>query len=114
LKWYKPLYVGESLTGKKEKVVKRLDHNVLQPNVYVIVLADNGKDNFRILSSLELLQKGYPKDDLTVVGIATGKEEAFLLVGKMIQDVYDKTGSVDHAADFFDSRGGSRRHDYMH
>lgn len=113
MKWYKHLYVGESLTEKKEKVVNRLNHNVLQPNVYVIVLAENGKDNFRIISSLELLQKGYPKEDLTVVGIAKGKEEAFLLVGTMIQDVYDKTGSVDHVKQFFDSRGGGYRHDHM-
>lgn len=110
MKWYKRLYVGESLTGKKHKVIKRLEKNVLQPGVYVIVLADNGKDNFRIIHSLELLQKGYPKDELTVVGIAKGKQEAFLLVGKIIQDVYDKTGSCNRVNEYFKTAGGSMNH----
>jgi hypothetical protein len=111
LKWYKRLYVGDSLTGKEDKVIRKIRQNALQPGVYVIVLADNGKDNFRIISSLELLQKGYPKEDLTVIGIAKGKEEAFLLVGKIIQDIYDQTGAVDQVSAFFSTLGGDKRHD---
>lgn len=104
--WYKNLYLGNSIIGKKETVLNRIQHNVLQPGIYVIVLAENGKDNFRIIHSLELLQKSYPKDDLFVVGVAKGKDEAFELVSDMVQDVLDATGSPAHAADYFRALGG--------
>ncbi|MCR4956066.1 MAG: hypothetical protein K6A30_05235 [Lachnospiraceae bacterium] len=106
MKWYKHLYVGPSLQEKKEKVIRNLRRNVLQVEVYVIVLADNGKDNFRIIHSLELLQKPYPKDELTVVGIAGGKEEAFFLVEDMVKDVLKETGSVEHISSYFGAKGG--------
>ncbi len=106
MKWYKNLYIGDSLLEKKEKVIYKLQHNILQPGVYVIVLATNGKDNFRILHTMELLQKAYPKDDLVVVGISKGKEEAFELVGRMVQDVLNETGSIENISKFFNPRGG--------
>lgn len=101
MKWYKDLYISDSLLKKKHKVIKRIEQNVLQPGVYVIVLATNGKDNFRIIPSLELLQKDYPKDDMVIVGIAKGKEDAYDLVARMVQDVYDKTNDVHHIVDYF-------------
>lgn len=104
--WYKNLYIGESLVNSKEKVIKRIQHNVLQPGVYIIVLATNGKDNFRIIHTLELLQKAYPKNDLMIIGIAKGKEEAFFLVSQIVQDVYKETNSVDNIVAYFSSRGG--------
>ena len=106
MKWYKKLYIGDSLIEKRDKVIRKVQQNVLQPGVFIIVLATNGKDNFRILSSLELLQRNYPKDDLTIVGIAKGKEEAFELVGRMVQDVLNATGSVKEVWKYFDARGG--------
>lgn len=110
MKWYKPLYFSESLNTEliQRKVIFRLTHNVLQPDIYLIVLAENGKDNFRILSSAHLLQKNYPKDDLLVIGISRGKEEAFSLVERMVTDVYQKTGGVDGLRDYFQKRGGKR------
>lgn len=106
MKWYKNLYIGETLVKSKDKVIKKIQRNVLQPGVYVIVLATNGKDNFRIIHSLELLQRNYLKDDLTVVGIAKGKDEAFELVRRMITDVYEETGSVQNVVEYFSARGG--------
>ncbi|MGN0170246.1 MAG: hypothetical protein ACI39H_05710 [Lachnospiraceae bacterium] len=104
--WYKNLYIGDSILEKKEIVLDKIQHNVLQPGIYVIVLAENGKDNFRIIHSLEFLQKSYPKDDLFVIGVAGGKQEAYELVTRMVQDVLDATGSPAHAADYFRAPGG--------
>ena len=38
------------------------------------------------------MQKGYPKKDLFVVGLAKGKEEAHKVVTQIIDEVYRETG----------------------
>lgn len=110
MRWYKPLYFSENLDSEKiqKKVLDKLVKNVWQPNLFVIVLCENGKDNFRIISSIELLQKNYPKADLMVIGIALGKDETFQLVEHIVADVYTKTGSVDKLKDYFQNRGGQK------
>lgn len=91
--WYKEFYVGESIAGKKEKVKWKILHNAGQVDIYVIALGSNPDNLLDIIPSWELMQKYYPKSDMLVVGIDKGYENAMELAGKIVMDVYNKTGN---------------------
>ena len=101
MRWYKPLYMGESIAKKKMRIIWKIKHNVLQPNIYLILLSTNGKDNFKIIPSALFLQKFYPKDDEYILGIAKGTDEATKLVGKMVDDALKVNGDPHKIRDYF-------------
>lgn len=103
MKWYKPLFFSENLTSvwKQRSVLYKLANNILQKDVYVISLCENGKDLFRIIPAQELLQKGYPKADMLVVGVSKGKEEAFRLVETIVQQIYIQDGNLESVREYF-------------
>ncbi|MGN0350504.1 MAG: hypothetical protein ACI4ES_02550 [Roseburia sp.] len=91
--WYDKLYVGESIIHKTNKVRWKIRHNAGQINIYVITLPSNRENLLDIIPSQELLQKGYPKKNLYIVGLAKGYEEAIELAGSIIMEVYRHTGA---------------------
>ena len=101
MRWYKPLYIGESIEKKKMRVIWKVEHNVLQPNIYLIILSTNGKDNFKIIPSALFLQKFYPKEDEYILGIAKGTDEATTLVGRMVEDAMNATGDSHKIREYF-------------
>ena len=46
------------------------------------------------------MQKYYPQADLLVVGIDKGYDNALELAGRIVMDVYDRTGDF-HVRDYF-------------
>lgn len=92
MKWYNNLYLGENAEKRKRKIMGKLRLNKPQLGVYVITLPANENNSLDIYPSNILLQKYYKKRNLTVVGIAEGREEALLLVQKIVMDCYEKTG----------------------
>ena len=85
--WYKDLYVGESIVHKTKKVKWKIMHNAGQIGIYVITLASNTQNLLDIIPSYELMQKGYPKKDMVVVGLAKGYDES------IVDEVYHSTGT---------------------
>ncbi len=92
MKWYDNLYVGESIRHKADKVKWKIRHNAGQINIYVIALASNPQNLLDIIPAQELMQKGYPKRGVFVIGLARGMEEAQLVVKQIIDEVYQETG----------------------
>ncbi len=90
--WYKYLYADERIIQKKEKIKWKIRHNAGLVNMYVIALSRNDTGLLEIVSTLELMQKGYPKEGLFVVGIAKGYEVARDLALRIVLEVYEKTG----------------------
>ena len=90
--WYKYLYADESIIRKKEKIKWKIRHNAGQLDMYVITLPQNDSGLLEIISTIELMQKAYPKKDLFIVGIAKGYEQASELACRIVMEVYDKTG----------------------
>ena len=76
MKWYDDLYVGESIVHKTNKIKWKIRHNAGQINIYVITLASSEKNLLDIIPSHELLQKGYPKKQLYVIGLAKGDRKS--------------------------------------
>lgn len=94
MKWYKDLYLGESLMSSWQKVIRSIKAGKFLPDVYVIAFASNPENMLDIIPSRELLQSAYPKDALRIIGVARGKKEAIALVQQIVEETYAKTGDV--------------------
>lgn len=90
--WYKYLYADDSIIHKKEKIKWKILHNAGQINMYVITLSQNDANLLEIISTIELMQKAYPKKEMFVVGIARGYDNASELACRIVMEVYEKTG----------------------
>ena len=96
MQFYKHLYLEEGISEKKsEKIIEKLKSGKVQPFIHVITLSSNPKNHLDIIPSVLLLQPSYPTDDLFVVGISRGNEEAILMVRDIVEEVYKNTGSTD-------------------
>ena len=92
MRWYKNLYVGESIRHKVNKIKWKIRHNAGQIDIYVITLASNPQNLLDIIPAQELMQRSYPKKELYAVGLAHGMEEAHEVVRQIIDEVYRETG----------------------
>ncbi len=93
--WYEDLYVGESIIHKTNKIKWKIRHNAGTIDIYVISLASNEENLLDIIPSWELLQRGYPKQKIFVVGLAKGYEEALDVASSIVEEVYRQTGGFD-------------------
>ena len=100
IKWYPDLYL-DSFTKKHVKKIKRcMERKKVTLNMYCIAIASNEKNLFDIYNTNEFLFRYYRQKEMKVVGLASSKENAFLLVADIVNDMYQKTESLD-ARTFF-------------
>ena len=85
MRFYKNLYVSESMTKKKEKVIAKLNKKKYPLNTYQL----------EFYSTLMFRQGSVIDDDIFVVGIAGGYDDALYLVEEIAKEVYEKTGDLD-------------------
>ena len=94
MKWYKNLYLGEMIAPKARQIVNKIKKKKLTPDVYVIALASNPLNQLDVIATWELLQPGYPKEHVRIVGLAQGKKEALEVVTAIVEEIYQNTGDV--------------------
>lgn len=92
MEWYKNLYLGERAAKKHYQLFRKINKRRLS-NAYVITLPSNSENVLDIYSYNELLQKHYKENDIFVVGLACGREEALEVTKSIIQDVYSASGT---------------------
>ena len=92
MQWAENLYLSDKTAKKKDKIIKKANRGVGMVSIYFITLASNRGNLFDIFHAAHLKQPAFYKQDLYVVGIASGYEEALELVQRMIDDIYRKTG----------------------
>lgn len=95
MRYYKHLYLSDALRKKKDKIIKKMETGKILPGIYLVALAVNEVNHLEICSYMMLLQPSYPKENLFVVGITKGYEEAVDLVEEIVQEVYNETKSAD-------------------
>ncbi len=95
MKYYHNLYLSDGLKEKKEDIIYKLEHDKIQLNKYVLVLAENENNQLEFYNAALLLQRQWKKKRLFVAGIADGFEEALYLVKKITEEVYDRTQNVN-------------------
>ena len=104
MKIVKKLYVGDSAKKDKRKILRGLEKKELQPFVYVITLPVSEHGVLDILPAFTLKYPFFFTGDgkeLSIVGIARGRDEAIDLTVKIVMDTYDATGGFD-VRTFFD------------
>lgn len=93
--WDREFYAGEGIARKKRRIKWKICHNAGQLDIYVITLSSNPQNLLDIIPSWELMQKYYPKEGLVVVGVEKGYENAMELAGRIVSDVFQKTGNLN-------------------
>lgn len=89
--FYKQLYTDEKTTKKQAKICRRLRMGIGQLKVYVIAVG-HGDDLFEIYHAATLKQKGFPREDVVIMGLACEYASAVELATQMFQDLYSKYG----------------------
>ena len=95
MKWYHNLFLGDKIAPKHKQIIRKIKQNKLTPNVYVISFASNPQNLFDIIPAVELMQKGYPTQQIQIVGLAEGKREAFEVTRRIVDETYQNTGNTN-------------------
>lgn len=92
MQWAENLYLTDKTAKNKDKIIRKANRGMGMVSIYLITLASNPENLFDIFRAAHLKQPAFYKQDLFVVGIAAGYEEALELVQRMVEDIYRKTG----------------------
>lgn len=92
MKFYKELYVGDTVKDVK-KIKRKLKHHE-GTFVHVICIAP-GDDQLEIFHSAYLKQKYYRKHPPVVIGIASDYKEAVNIVVQITRECVELTGGCD-------------------
>lgn len=92
---YRNLYVGESIKGKEKSILRKIKYRRPQLQAYVIVLSQKEGEQLEIYHAAMLLQPLYFEKDPWIVGIAASEWEAYELVRKIAEEVYEATKTLE-------------------
>lgn len=95
MKFLQELYLGEKTAPKVDQIVKKIMTAEVVPNLYLITMASHPDNMLDLIPEWEILQKGYPKEGLRIVGLADNKKDAVGLMQFIIEECYEMTGSAD-------------------
>ena len=90
MKYYKDLYIGESIKEKKDEILEKLETNTIMLQLYVITLTKSEQNQLEFMKSL-LWRESADKEKLLIVGLAGNYEEAVYLIEKITKEVYAAT-----------------------
>lgn len=93
IKWLDKLYLSKDIRGKKKnRLMNKIESGQLSFELYCIMFASNPNNLFDIINANDLLFPYYQKQELIILGLATSREAAKLLVKDMLVEVYRETG----------------------
>lgn len=95
MKYYFDLFLSEGYRQNEKNVIASLEKREFSIDQYLIILLKEGENHLEIFNSILLSQKIYDLNELFVVGIADGLFEAYEIVEKITQEVYNETGNTD-------------------
>lgn len=99
MKWYKGLYLGEKAVKDKYKILGKVVKSRFQADTFLIMLPSNPENVLDILPAAYLNQPHFNnkfyKNEIYVVGIAKGRDEALELVRSIVDEVYQATGGFN-------------------
>lgn len=95
MRWYEHLYVGERARKRRFSIIQNIRSEKLQPEIYVITPASNGNNILDIHPSATLLHPYYREQNLLILGIALGYQEAMEVAGTIVDEMFRKTGELN-------------------
>ena len=94
MQWYERLYLGEKAKKNRFSILQAV-RKERSTGYYILTLPSNQKNLLDIYSAQTLNQPYYKQQDLLIVGVAADYEDAAVLAGKIIADVFKRTGGYD-------------------
>ena len=94
MRWYERLYVGEKAKKNRYSIIQAVREGK-SSGYYIVTLPSNEKNLLDIYSAGMLQQPYYKQKNLLVIGVASDYEDAAMLAGSIVADVYKKTGGYD-------------------
>lgn len=95
MKFLQELYLGEKVAPKVDQIVKKIIDGKVVPDLYLIAMASHPDNMLDLIPEWEVLQKGYPKEELRIIGLAGNKKDAIGLIQFVIEECLTLTGSAD-------------------
>ena len=102
IKWYPDLYLDEKASKKEAKLKNKIEKGKPILGVYSICFALNPDNLFDIINVNELLFRYYRHKQITIIGLAYGRESAVRLIEKIALDIYHNTDNFEPEVFFFD------------
>ncbi len=91
--WYDDLFVGESISPRREKrIIRKVKRRSLFNAAYLLTLSANPDNLIDIIDTKVVRQRYYPKKGMFVIGLAGNYEEALLLAGEIVCSIYAAQG----------------------
>ena len=97
MRWYERLYVGEKAKKNRYSIIQAVRESK-KSGYYILTPPSNEKNLLDMYPASTLKQPYYKNKDLLIVGVAADYEDAAMLVGKIVGEVYQKTGGYDVSA----------------
>lgn len=96
MRWYRKLYVGETAKKDRYRIVGKVRWGRLQKkDAYLITLASNEANLLDIYPANTMLWPYFRKNNVLIIGIAKGYEEAVELACHIVAEVYTATAGFD-------------------
>lgn len=100
---FNELVTDEECKTKKNSILRKIRMNAGMLDIYLICLSKNN-DYFDIIDCSNLKQKGYPKKDLYILGIAKGKESAVELASRLVVSFAEIYGMNHFKTELFEKQ----------
>lgn len=81
------VYISEILTITKAKLIKRIVKGKSIPSLYCITLPLGNVGILEVYEYRELLKDYYQEKQVTVVGCAVSKQDAFVLARRIVEEI---------------------------
>ena len=101
MRFYKNLYVSESMAKKKEKVIAKLNKKKYPLKTYVIALIEEGENQLEFYSTLMFRQGSVIDDDIFAVGLASGYDDAHAKVAFSARKNIRRPTNIIYSGDSF-------------
>lgn len=95
MKSYCNLYVSDDLIPEKEDILKKIHEGTERRHYSVALLPVEGKVQLELIEAKFLRQSYYHKQEMLIVGILSGYEDALKFVEELTQTVYEETGTAN-------------------
>ncbi|WP_153064136.1 hypothetical protein [Vallitalea guaymasensis] len=90
------IYISKEINDKKtNKIFRKLKRRKHIRDVYFLTCIEESKNPMEILLSTELYRLEDKGNDILIIGIAKGRDNAFELVRDIYDDVYTSSSTVN-------------------
>lgn len=94
--WNEKTYFSENIKEKRRgKYKKRVEKGHFIGKLYCITLPSNPENLLDIVSARELRFPHYKRQEIHVIGLAKGEDEAQETVRRIVEDMYNATSDFD-------------------